>query len=41
MLQPADGGQSPAPGEHALAESFHPASIDELNALTVGRLGEP
>jgi hypothetical protein len=40
MLQPANG-QSPAPVEHSIADSFHPASVDELNALTVGRLGEP
>jgi hypothetical protein len=41
MLQPADGGQSPASGERSIADGFHLASVDELSALTVGRLGEP
>jgi hypothetical protein len=41
MFQPADGDRSPAPVEHSIAGSFHPASVDELNAVTVGRLGEP
>jgi hypothetical protein len=40
MLQPADA-RSRAPAEHSIADSFQPASADELNALTVGRLGEP
>jgi hypothetical protein len=41
MLQPADAERPPVPVEHSSADSFHPASVDELNALTVGRLGEP
>jgi hypothetical protein len=41
MLQPTDEQRSPVPVERSIADSFHPASVDELNALTVGRLGEP
>jgi hypothetical protein len=40
VLQPADD-RSPAPLEHSTADGFRPASVDELSALSVGRLGEP
>jgi hypothetical protein len=41
MFQPADEERPPVPVEHSIADSFHPASVRELNALVVGRLGEP
>jgi hypothetical protein len=41
ILQLVGEERSPVPLEHSVAESFHPASVDELSALSVGRLGEP